>query len=163
MLNTNLAPHMGAVTHRVTAVLINDDPVRESFIVGLYVQSSVSPVQGILLDKVNIIYSCNLREITRDWSGTPLLWVDIIAKAISTSDYLFQQSWCIYIQFTTSFNDMYSSILTLEFIYSVTSYKHWDERTGREPFFICLQDRERKNKSLKKKIGSLVGFSLLYL
>lgn len=47
-------------THGVAAVLIDDDPVRERFVVGLDVQSTLPRIQGVFLDKINVIDSCNL-------------------------------------------------------------------------------------------------------
>lgn len=56
----NTAPARAAVTHCVGAVLVNDDSVREGFIVGFDMQSPFSPVQRVLLDKVDIVHSSNL-------------------------------------------------------------------------------------------------------
>lgn len=50
----------GVTTHRVTAVLMDDDPVRKRLVVRLDVQSAFSRIQGVFLDKINIIDSCNL-------------------------------------------------------------------------------------------------------
>lgn len=47
-------------TYRVAAVLVDDDPVRKCLIVGLDVQSAISRIQGVFLDKINVIDSCNL-------------------------------------------------------------------------------------------------------
>jgi hypothetical protein len=48
------------MTHRVTAVFVDDDPVRKCLIVGLDVQSAISRIQGVFLDKINVIDSCDL-------------------------------------------------------------------------------------------------------
>lgn len=48
------------LTHRIAAVLVDDDPVRKRLIVGLNVQSAISRIQRVFLDKINVIYSCNL-------------------------------------------------------------------------------------------------------
>lgn len=50
----------GAVTHRIAAVLVDDNPVRKCLIVGLNVQSAISRIQGVFLDKINVIDSCDL-------------------------------------------------------------------------------------------------------
>lgn len=50
----------GVTTHRVAAVLVDDDPVRKRLVVRLDVQSALSRIQGVFLDKINIIDSCNL-------------------------------------------------------------------------------------------------------
>ena len=48
------------MTHRIAAVLMDDDPVRKRLIVGLDVQSAISRIQGVFLDKINVIDSCDL-------------------------------------------------------------------------------------------------------
>lgn len=53
-------PETGVTTHRVAAVLVDDDPVRKRLVVRLDVQSALSRIQGVFLDKINIIDSCNL-------------------------------------------------------------------------------------------------------
>lgn len=50
----------GVTTHRVAAVLMDDDPVRKRLVVRLDMQSALSRIQGVFLDKINIIDSCNL-------------------------------------------------------------------------------------------------------
>ncbi len=45
---------------RVAAVLIDIDSAGEGLIMGLYVQSSLSSVQSVLLDEIHVLHSCHL-------------------------------------------------------------------------------------------------------
>lgn len=45
---------------RVAAVLKDIDSAGEGLIIGLYVQSSLSSVQRVLLDEIHVLHSCYL-------------------------------------------------------------------------------------------------------
>lgn len=45
---------------RVAAVFVDVDSAGEGLVIGLYVQSSLSSVQRVLLDEIYVVYSCYL-------------------------------------------------------------------------------------------------------
>lgn len=64
---TFLTAHLkyeGDFSHRVTAKFMDYDSVGEGFIVGFNMKSSFSVVQGVLLNEVDIVHTCNLHTHT---------------------------------------------------------------------------------------------------
>lgn len=134
---------LGSHTHGVAAMLVNDDPIGKRFIMSLDVQSALPGIQRVLLDKVNIINSCDLYKRNKERDS-------LIAPNCNRScehnsswfwgrfSYLFQQSRRVYIQFAAPLYDMNGAIFTPEFIHSVTVHKHRNQWTCRKPPFIGL-------------------------
>lgn len=48
-------------TDRIAAGLMDDDPVREGLIMGLYVKCPLLSVQGVFLGEVDVVHACNLQ------------------------------------------------------------------------------------------------------
>lgn len=48
-------------TDRIAAGLTDDDPVGEGLVVGLDVKCPLLSVQGVFLDEVDIVHTCNLQ------------------------------------------------------------------------------------------------------
>lgn len=58
-------PWLILITYWVEAALLNDDPVGKALVVGIYLQSSVTSVQGIHLSEHNMINSSYLHKLKK--------------------------------------------------------------------------------------------------
>lgn len=70
--NNNNRQQQNDEAHRVAAELADGDPVREGLIVDFDVEGSVSVVHSVLLDEVQVLYTCNL-QAGKGASGIDLL------------------------------------------------------------------------------------------